>query len=106
MQDLQPNFVTNNLKASGVPYSLTLKSNLENSSIHFSGIYGLTGTSENSYYNNKLIQPGELVLGINNNIEAFIDAEINDEGELIISGPDAHNYSIDIDGNLIYSTLR
>jgi len=99
MQDYKPNFVTNNLKAAN--YSLTLKSNLENSSIHFSLVAAV-----DSYYNNKSIKMGELVVGINNNIQSFIDLSINDKGELIVSGPDAHNYSIDGNGNLIYSTER
>lgn len=45
---------------------------------------------------------GELGIQMNN-YPAGIDYEINENGELIIFTEDATNYSIDSDGNLIYT---
>lgn len=52
--------------------------------------------------NNIAIQPGELLFVLKNALKD-VGFEINDAGELIVNAPDADNYSIDANGNLIYS---
>lgn len=57
----------------------------------------------NKVVNNVDVQEGELCILMKNISNEYIDFEINDKGELIVHGNKANNYSIDDDGNLIYT---
>lgn len=52
--------------------------------------------------NNIPVASGELCMVMKNNLRD-IDYEINNNGELIVNAPDAENYSLDSEGNLIYT---
>jgi len=57
----------------------------------------------NEFINNKQILPGELVMSMKNklrDIDVFID---QNSGELIVSGEDSANYSLNNQGRLIYT---
>ena len=56
----------------------------------------------NEVVNNNDMYEGELMMALKNTLKD-IDYEIDDEGNLIIHAPDADNYSIDINGFLIYT---
>lgn len=53
--------------------------------------------------NNNIVDDGELCIVMKNQLESFVDFEINDNGELIVHGKNANNYSINDDGELIYT---
>ena len=56
-----------------------------------------------NYVNNQEIQAGELGIVVKNalsDIDIFVEPLT---GELFVSGKDAHNYSIDSNGNLVYT---
>lgn len=59
--------------------------------------------SEDATINDTLIEQGDLVIHMINSPE-FIDYFLDSSGNLIVLGDDADNYSIDGDGNLIYTT--
>lgn len=52
--------------------------------------------------NNNAMKEGELTMVMKNTLKN-IDFEIDDDGNLIIHAPDAENYSLDDNGNLIYT---
>lgn len=56
----------------------------------------------NQFSNNKKIIPGELCLTMKNHLKD-IDFEVDFEGNLIVHAEDADNYSLDSEGNLIYT---
>lgn len=67
----------------------TLQANLNNSGLR-------------QILNNVVVQQADLAMVIKNGFKD-LSFDINDDGELVINGPDADNYSLDADGNLIYT---
>lgn len=61
----------------------------------------LNETNDVIHVNNKSVVNGELAMLIKNT-EKAVNVFINDKGELLISGKDAKNYSLNGDGELIY----
>lgn len=53
--------------------------------------------------NNIFTDDGELCIVMRDQLESYIDFEINDNGELIVHGKNANNYSINEEGELIYT---
>lgn len=55
------------------------------------------------HMNNVEVLTGQLCMLTKNNQGSNIDFEINDKGELIVHGNESKNYSINEDGDLIYT---
>lgn len=52
--------------------------------------------------NSREVKPGELCIVLKNGLKD-IDFEINNDGDIIIHAEDAENYSLNSEGNLIYT---
>jgi hypothetical protein len=57
----------------------------------------------NRFVNNVAVNEGDLYAIIRGRLDNHFDLELNDNGELIIHGKDAENFSLDDEGNLIYT---
>lgn len=75
---------------------LPIKDNSQVSTIIFSQDKNLT-------LNNVKIKQGELGILLRNVGGNYIDFEINEDGELIINGEEAHKYSLNEEMELIYT---
>ena len=81
----------------------TLIVKIQAASIMPNTLTGVWNKNTNQYHqNNVKVLPGELCM-LEKNALKSISYEINDAGELIVNAPDADNYSLDSDGNLIYT---
>ena len=56
--------------------------------------------------NNQLVEENELCIVTREQINDYVDFEINHLGELIVHGKNANKYSINEDGELIYQEIQ
>lgn len=62
--------------------------------------------SSNKTINNVMVEENELCIVMRNQLKDYVDFEINDIGELIVHGKNANKYSINEDGELIYTEIQ